>query len=143
MFTPANSFDMPAATAKSLTRVEEPKIGVFGRSPVAGCPEFNEASVCSGFAAWPVVTHRECHDATATFNQNDVTQTLCTRRSYLAGQVKTRVNRFSYVSAPRALAIQTSQVDQGSRLPECDAWVQEHPGALAISCKRRSHNQAA
>ncbi len=84
---------------QSLTRVEQPKIVVFGRSPVADCTEFNEASVCAGFAAWPVVTHRERHDATATFNQDYITQALRMRRTYLAGQVETRVNRISYVAA--------------------------------------------
>ena len=94
MFAPANKFDR-----QSLTRVEQPKIVVFGRSPVADCTEFNEASVCAGFAAWPVVTHRERRDATGTFNQNYITQTLRMRRAYLAAQVETRVNRFSYVPA--------------------------------------------
>ena len=75
---------------QSLARVEQPKIVVFGRSPVADCAEFNEASVCAGFAAWPVVTHRERRDATGTFNQNYITQTLRMRRAYLAGQVETR-----------------------------------------------------
>ena len=84
---------------QSLARVEQPKIIAFGRSPVADCTEFNEASVCAGFAAWPVVTHRERRDATGTFNQNYITQTLRVRRAYLAGQVETRVNRFSYVPA--------------------------------------------
>jgi hypothetical protein len=84
---------------QSLARVEQPKIIVFGRSPVADCTEFNEASVCAGFATWPVVTHRERRDATGTFNQNYITQTLRMRRAYLAGQVETRVNRFSYVPA--------------------------------------------
>ena len=84
---------------QSLARVEQPEIVVFGRSSVANCTEFNEAGVCAGFAAWPVVTHRERHDATGTFNQNYITQTLRMRRAYLAGQVETRVNRFSYVPA--------------------------------------------
>jgi hypothetical protein len=72
---------------------------VFGRSPVADCTEFNEATVCAGFAAWPVVTHRERRDATGTFNQNYIAQTLRMRCAYLAGQVETGVNRFSYVPA--------------------------------------------
>src|SRR6266481_3119282 len=58
---------------QSLARVEQPKIIVFGRSPVADCTEFNEASVCAGFAAWPVVTHREPSNARGTFNQNYIT----------------------------------------------------------------------
>ena len=48
---------------QSPARVEQPKIIVFGRSPVADCTEFDEASVCAGFAARPVVTHRERRDA--------------------------------------------------------------------------------
>jgi hypothetical protein len=36
---------------QSLAGVEQPKIVVFGRSPVADCTELNEASVCAGFAA--------------------------------------------------------------------------------------------
>src|SRR4030081_1290151 len=32
---------------QSLARVEQPKIIVFGRSPVADCTEFNQASICA------------------------------------------------------------------------------------------------
>src|SRR5206468_8233834 len=54
---------------QSLARVEQSKIIAFGRSPVVDCTEFDEASVCAGFAAWPVVTDRKRCDATGTVNQ--------------------------------------------------------------------------
>ena len=106
---------------QSLACVEQPKIIVFGRSPVADCTEFNEASVCAGFAARPVVTHRERRDATGTFNQNYITQTLRMRRAYLAGQVETRVNRKLWIEAQAARGF-TGSVKaswQRARQPAC------------------------
>jgi len=52
MFAPANKFDMPAATAKA-SHASSNRRYRFGRSPVADCTEFNEASVCAGSLRGP------------------------------------------------------------------------------------------
>jgi len=110
---------------QSLARVEQAKIIVFGRPTVADRTKFNEASVCASFAAWPVVTHRERRDTTGPFNQNCIAQTLRMRRSYLAGQVETGVNRFSDVPArlESFFSLRLAQLAEarpsGCRLPHC------------------------
>ena len=89
---------------QSLAGVEQPKIIVFGRPPVADRCEFNEARVGAGLAAWPIVTYRKSSNAAGAFQQNNVTQTLSIRCGDLPGQVETRVNRFSNITGVLPLA---------------------------------------
>ena len=65
----------------------------------ADCPEFDETGVGAGFAARPIVAHRECGDAIGIFDQNRIAQTLRMRFAHLGGQVEAGAKRLGHVPA--------------------------------------------
>ena len=84
---------------QSLAHVEQSKIILFGRRSVAHRTEFDEAVVGAGFAARPVMTHRERHNAAAAFDESRIANTLRVSGADLLGEVKTGIKRVRNVPA--------------------------------------------